>query len=763
MSKAPPTLALDLTGEAASLHQLAFDGHWHEMARAGFNEIGLAEKMAFMRRVAVRLEGRMFRNTVWLPNEQIIERKLKLASTDPATKLAEAKLALSTITSHPAEDFLVELAEKDEAGYTPVVAVRKTTLAEARRFATSHGFRAESFTVNRDAEGFSEPVRFIPPRDVQALRKQAVLVAGFAAAAALVLAGAWWADPLGWRSPAPVEIAAQATPVADPIATAQPNEDPVVAAPAPTESTAIAPELLDDLTAPEIAARVEEVVPDVAAAVDEPTPDSVQEVLTEPAADRDLTPIAGEPDVASSDVAVAELEADTPIPAEPEIAAVADPVQIAAPEIAQVELLPETNPNETTALADGTAVETVMPETAETLAAESAVEPAIADPIGETVDVAAAETLRRGFAIPPPESEISAEVAPEPAPESEALVVAREPGENPLDALAAATPLPEIQPQATTATVNESAALEYVIIEGLPPFTLRLRSGNDLPQPSDNPVQTAVEISTPEVAAEVAAAEPEVAPSEVANPETADQAAIDDANIVDSRPGFEVLLRAGTPQDEPATPVEADAEAEVQDLATNATTPLPEVPVVTDEASAEIASAAETTTEVAAIDLTDAEAARLRPARRPAEFAELAVAAEDIISGAAPRTANRAARRSADFAARIAPLITARAAEATASGPAIPPEPQAVALPTRASVARAATIENAINLREVALIGIYGTADNRRALVRLASGRYIRLTLGETFSGGWRIVAMDDSSIRVQKGNRTEILRISGG
>ena len=77
-------------------------------------------------------------------------------------------------------------------------------------------------------------------------------------------------------------------------------------------------------------------------------------------------------------------------------------------------------------------------------------------------------------------------------------------------------------------------------------------------------------------------------------------------------------------------------------------------------------------------------------------------------------------------------------------------------------MARAATIENAINLREVALIGIYGTADSRRALVRLASGRYIRLTLGESFSGGWRIIAMDDSSIRVQKGSRTEILRISG-
>jgi hypothetical protein len=51
-------------------------------------------------------------------------------------------------------------------------------------------------------------------------------------------------------------------------------------------------------------------------------------------------------------------------------------------------------------------------------------------------------------------------------------------------------------------------------------------------------------------------------------------------------------------------------------------------------------------------------------------------------------------------------------------------------IPSNADVARAATQGNELRLREVNLIGVTGTASDRRALVRLPSGRFVRVGVG---------------------------------
>lgn len=79
-----------------------------------------------------------------------------------------------------------------------------------------------------------------------------------------------------------------------------------------------------------------------------------------------------------------------------------------------------------------------------------------------------------------------------------------------------------------------------------------------------------------------------------------------------------------------------------------------------------------------------------------------------------------------------------------------------------ASVARNATLRNSINLRQTNLIGVYGTPANRRALVRLPSGRYKKVKVGDTMDGG-RVVAIGDSELRYQKGGRNVTLRIPSG
>ena len=702
MTKQSPTLALDLSGDAASLQQLAFDGHWHEMARAGFNDNGLAEKMAFMRRVAVRLEGRRFHNTVWLPDAQIIERKLKIAATEAEARRAEARTALATITTHPADDFLVELGATDEDGFTPTFAVRKTTLSEARRFATSHGFKADQFSMNRVPEGFDDRIYFNAPADPKAALQTAAKAAAVVLAVGLALGGAYWADPFGWRSPASPDALADLAPA--PEAPAQAEAVPAVVAeqttapePAPAPERAVASSPEPEAPGTDIAEVAPVLLADQAAQTDagpvEPAL-AVAEAPATPALDplatqsqtAELPPVADIADTGEAPVDLAQADAAPPEPAQAELVARAETPEV-APLVAPSDL-------------------------AEAATVESAAQDPAQDP------------------------------APDPAPAGNApdesapaeIVVAREAASNILDDLAAATPLPDpvvrvpdaAQPApAEGAAAAELAAQEqnYEIISGLPDFALLLRSGATAPTP--------IEIGTIEtiIAASVAA---DAGPRSEPQPE--------DVAVVTGRPAFIPLLRA-----RPAP--EAAEDAETAEGA---------------EAETETAAVAEDGAASPASPVALEEAQRLRPARRPEAFALAAVATDDIISGAAPRTASRASHRSADFAARIAPLVNARATSATTSSPAIPAEPQSVALPTRASVARAATIENAINLREVALIGIYGTADSRRALVRLASGRYIRLTLGESFSGGWRIIAMDDSSIRVQKGSRTEILRISG-
>ncbi|WP_170381450.1 hypothetical protein [Ruegeria atlantica] len=91
-------------------------------------------------------------------------------------------------------------------------------------------------------------------------------------------------------------------------------------------------------------------------------------------------------------------------------------------------------------------------------------------------------------------------------------------------------------------------------------------------------------------------------------------------------------------------------------------------------------------------------------------------------------------------------------------------QPKAVApkIPSTASVARQATIDNALNLRKLNLIGVYGTPANRRALVRLPSGRYKKLKVGDRLDGG-KVIAIGDTELRYQKKGRNVTLKMPRG
>lgn len=161
---------------------------------------------------------------------------------------------------------------------------------------------------------------------------------------------------------------------------------------------------------------------------------------------------------------------------------------------------------------------------------------------------------------------------------------------------------------------------------------------------------------------------------------------------------------------------------------------LPETPDLTDV----IAAIAEAAPPSAFQDVTArAIATSPRPDTRPRNFAQVVARAQAAAARVQPTTAAPAQRAA----------VAASAAPATPSGP-VP-----------GSVAQAATIDNAIRLRDLNLIGVYGRPNARRALVRLSNGRYVKVEVGSTLDGG-RVTAIGDSALNFVKRGRTYALQL---
>ncbi|MBU2866965.1 hypothetical protein [Pacificibacter marinus] len=139
--------------------------------------------------------------------------------------------------------------------------------------------------------------------------------------------------------------------------------------------------------------------------------------------------------------------------------------------------------------------------------------------------------------------------------------------------------------------------------------------------------------------------------------------------------------------------------------------------------------------------------ASLLPEPRPQNIAKLAAAAR------AAEAAAQAATAAASGSASTTDNVSATRVTAAVPAPKIPSGP------TATTVARAATVKNAINLRKVNLMGVYGSSSDRRALVRLPSGRLAKVKIGDRVDGG-RVQSISDSALVYVKGNRSITLKI---
>ena len=114
-------------------------------------------------------------------------------------------------------------------------------------------------------------------------------------------------------------------------------------------------------------------------------------------------------------------------------------------------------------------------------------------------------------------------------------------------------------------------------------------------------------------------------------------------------------------------------------------------------------------------------------------------------------------------AARAAPTPPAPATTPSAAPvqTAAPVAPQNYA-PVPGGVARAATQEDVLPLRQINLIGIYGRPNARRALVRLSNGRYVRVEVGSALDGG-QVTAISEAALNYTKRGRTLALELPAG
>ncbi len=80
-------------------------------------------------------------------------------------------------------------------------------------------------------------------------------------------------------------------------------------------------------------------------------------------------------------------------------------------------------------------------------------------------------------------------------------------------------------------------------------------------------------------------------------------------------------------------------------------------------------------------------------------------------------------------------------------------------LPTTASVAKQATVKDAVNLSKLTLIGIYGSDGRRYALVRQPNGRLLKVKVGDKLDGG-KVAAITTSELTYQKGGRAVTLEM---
>ncbi len=750
-----PVLALELSRDGILLHELSYDGVWRRISAAALNDPFLPKKMVTMRQVARASQGRFFKNQIWLPPEQIKGLEVKLTAKEPADRQAEAEAIVRADPAFSDGEYIVHFGEEDVNGNVKIAAVNRGVLQEANRFARGYGFSSDGITSRDRIAGFYKQPYFsiTPPPKIAINYAKIGFFAGIAAALAALIAGGYWIyNTIDFAPDPSIAIEATAERVLDV------DEDPR----APIRPT-------------DVAENTERQTPKIISFDDnlEPLPDhditvTPFETLIEQAPLASSLEISEVPRMAPP---LSAINADTALP---EILTPSGADNLPAPETTG---FPVTATKSITFENSASALDfnggTPMDRYA-TVAAKSTYvsSPRLTDvlPRDDSTVVLAAQ-LRKyndSLGLTQVRSNNAALVQLE---RTEILeqaptnVIIGRPSILPIlrnGVEISDVPLP---PPPPTLTIAELQALPPIIINSFPAITPMLRDGRNLTDPPPEPVV----VEEPASVETGPDGEPLVLFTTIISGLTTEELQRIPPRVFQGRPAILPILRGGIEigaipenvpepeaavEPEPLDPVaEAARIAALQAIPANVLTGRPAT-LPTLRGGDEISGGTGIIAAEPEPELTDAQ--RLRPLVRPDSVVVTAIVAS--LSKAAVPTAFVPLHRPAGFADKVQAMAETIAEQARVT-PTFTDAPRQVSLPTSANVARTATIENGINLRETSLIGVFGTPGDYRALLRQRGGKYTMVEVGNKIDG-WTIVAIAESEVRLKKGGRNKTLKL---
>ena len=547
----------------------------------------------------------------------------------------------------------------------------------------------------------------------------------------------------------------------------------------PPETAALAPEAA--ASAPQFEAVATEPLPAAPAAPEETAPqtlpgDTAADVDVATASSANLTPadpvadvappetqpetaLTADPEVPATDAALAEafaLPASPDAPPEPEAVAVAalspqSDTVVPAGDAATSQTPAEPVADAAPLTAAGGAI--TAPAPVATTLPELPVLPAFSPAQLATMAREAPAAADQTAALAPTAAPLAPGATPLP-------IVALPPAEAPAaEAPIAAASNPPAAPEGAIAarTVATEPALEPTAEGTEMPGGFTLFAGR--PEPAIGPRPAEIEASARVArAAANAAIAAEVAALAAARPAP--------------RPVAVVAATVAAPAPEAAAPA-ADPDAlaaatAALTAAVSAPAAAPLAPALSDAERAEIAALAarKPALRPQAITAAAAAATATRAAEAERVAAGLASATPQAIS-VAPRPVARPRNFTAAITRALqeaAPPPADPAPAAAANGQHIEiDEPEAPAVANRgttsATVAQQATQTNAINLSDMTLVGLFGASGARRALLRLPSGRFQTVEVGDRVDGG-QVVAISETQMSYVKGGNTITLKL---
>ncbi|MCH8169385.1 MAG: hypothetical protein IIC03_15850, partial [Proteobacteria bacterium] len=132
--------ALDLTPEAVTLHERAGHGGWKKFASVQLDDPEFPMVIGLLRSEAEAQIGGPGPVRLWLPGEQVLQRRARIPDGPPAARLRAAFDYIERHTVYRPEDVAVAVAPANGDGETTLLITFTETWREARDYASRWGF-----------------------------------------------------------------------------------------------------------------------------------------------------------------------------------------------------------------------------------------------------------------------------------------------------------------------------------------------------------------------------------------------------------------------------------------------------------------------------------------------------------------------------------------------------------------------------------------------------------------------------------------------